>query len=1376
MAGTKITSTGVLYINGQQVENTFSNISRVTKKLESEFKKLTIGTEEWRKKAEEVKTARARLEEVRKEVNAISDAVDTSGNALTRFVDKLFNFGETFQGVFTGNIAASFFEDIVGNVEAVVDKLLEIADAMTDVEKTTGMTTDQVKELWDAFDEMDTRTSKLDRLKIAEVAGRLGVPLGQMKDFIVEIDKAYVALGDSFEGGLEAVVEQLGTIKGLFSTTKEMSYADAINQLGSAMNTLAAQGTASEGNISDFATRVGTLPDALKPSIDKVLGLGAAFEEAGIDAQIGSSGLSNFLTTAGENIGAFAVSMRMSTKDAQNLLNTKPEEFFLRFAQGMKGLSATETAKVLESLKLGSLEVQKAVGAAANSTDAFRKSMRIAGEEMEKASSLSDEFNKKNMNAPAIIDKIKNAWNDMFTSTNVINFFEPVIQGLGWITGVTREAGDGIKEFKERLELLAKLITVITVGIYSYTLAMKVLVAMKKQGAMFTAIEIALEKGLNAMYAIQRGSVLLLAAAKALLTGNITRATAAMRAFSIATKTNPIALLISLVVAATTAYFLFRKETEAGIVALNKYTAAAKVNGDIQKQIQKEEASAMGDLRKKTELYIAIIKDKNTSLEARKLAYEKLIAVYPQFKGTLDDEYRATEKLTTVYDKLVLKLKEASEVRAYQKLLDKAAEERVNAETARIDAEFKAKQEEIDNKRREATNKKRAEQAEKERKQIQGIGDKYDRQGIAIRQSMDYQELKADENQNLKKSKILENNAKLVEANILKRIASNKKLSEQILKQGTEEKSPDVGKNIAAPEKKKKEKDPKKDDSAAIKEADKANADLLKAQQTFSEEKLKIIEDSLIKEAATEANRRNTEQQNLKIENARILHEIADLEKKKEETKSKVAKEEYEKAAGVKRNVININNQIDIQQEQTHLFTMARLQENIDSIVFQRFVEMEQRRLDESRRKDEEEIIQITSLTDAKILLKNNEYLKLTETELQNIQTLEDAKAALREAADRKMNQAMLISLENQSNMLKENLKGLTGEAADKLKADLDALTLKITQLKSAIKTGEGTDDKKVKEESGAAKEKIDILGFSAKDWEGAFKNLDTTAGKLKAAQMGVQALANAFQAYSNLQQSLNDREMRKFDKNQSKKKKDLLKQLNEGYINQEEYHKQLELLDVQKANKEAEIAYKQAKAQKTVQIASAVSGTALGVIGALTMMPWTPANYALAAAVGILGAIQIATIAAQPLPERPSFYIGGHTGSGFGSPDTSGFKAAGIVHENEWVAPKWMLEDPKTANVIDYLESVRTGKTKPMADGGFASDNTETAGTPTSQNSSNDNVLQFTNVMRDVKYLLQYLKDNGVDAWIIEDAENGKKIKRMIKKIDIIENNAAGK
>lgn len=194
---------------------------------------------------------------------------------------------------------------------------------MADVQKTTGMTIQEVKKLWDEFDEMDTRTSKLDRLKISETAGRLGIPKEQIAEFTKEIDKVYVALGDSFQGGLEAVVSSVGKMKGLFKETVEQDYAVAINGIGSALNELAANGTASESNIADFTLRIGALPDALKPSIDKVMGLGAAFEESGVDSQIAASGYSNFMKVAGENLDKFAYSMNMSLEEAKELFKNK---------------------------------------------------------------------------------------------------------------------------------------------------------------------------------------------------------------------------------------------------------------------------------------------------------------------------------------------------------------------------------------------------------------------------------------------------------------------------------------------------------------------------------------------------------------------------------------------------------------------------------------------------------------------------------------------------------------------------------------------------------------------------------------------------------------------------------------------------------------------------------------------------------------------------------------------------------------------------------------------------------------------------------------------------------------------------------------------
>lgn len=42
---------------------------------------------------------------------------------------------------------------------------------------------------------------------------------------------------------------------------------------------------------------------------------------------------------------------------------------------------------------------------------------------------------------------------------------------------------------------------------------------------------------------------------------------------------------------------------------------------------------------------------------------------------------------------------------------------------------------------------------------------------------------------------------------------------------------------------------------------------------------------------------------------------------------------------------------------------------------------------------------------------------------------------------------------------------------------------------------------------------------------------------------------------------------------------------------------------------------------------------------------------------------------------------------------DSTGSKVEWVVHENEYVMPKWMVENPKYANVLGYLESERMRK-----------------------------------------------------------------------------------
>ena len=221
---------------------------------------------------------------------------------------------------------------VVLGFQKIIDYNGKLSDSQSDVQKTTGLTKKEVAELTKEFGILNTRTSRMDLLKIAEEGGRIGIAKNEIGDFVKVMNKANVALGDSFQGGPEQVASQLGKLKLLFKETKNIGVEKAYESIGSAINELGANGVATEVNIANFATRVGSLPDALKPSIEDALGLGAAFEESGIQAEVSGRAYSIFLGEASKNSAKFAEVMGISTQEVENLINTNPTEFFLQFS------------------------------------------------------------------------------------------------------------------------------------------------------------------------------------------------------------------------------------------------------------------------------------------------------------------------------------------------------------------------------------------------------------------------------------------------------------------------------------------------------------------------------------------------------------------------------------------------------------------------------------------------------------------------------------------------------------------------------------------------------------------------------------------------------------------------------------------------------------------------------------------------------------------------------------------------------------------------------------------------------------------------------------------------------------------------------------
>lgn len=1391
MAKQQINSQVVLDVKDKGVKDSFTYINKEVRKLIKELKNLPVGTEEFNNKAKELAEAREQFNRVKTEIDKVNGKLKESEGFWGRLQNKISGFGLTFSDIAAGLVGIK--------VGQTAQDLLKISDAMADVRKTTGLALDEVKNLWDAFDEMDTRTSKMDRLKIAEVGGRLGVPKEELKSFVQEVDKAYVALGDSFEGGLENVVDSLGKIKGLFNDTKGKDYATAINEVGSALNELAAAGTASEGNISDFALRVGALPDSVKPSASAVLGLGAAFEESGIDSQIAASGFSNFIKVAGENIESFAKSMQISVEEAKKLYNEKPEEFFLRFAKGMKGVEGTQAIKIFDSLKINSLEVQKAVGAAANRTEAFSEALKRSKNAMEDANSLNKEFAVKNNNSAAIVDKLKNAFDNLFTKSNILNFFDGLIGAIGWITGASASASDGVNELKNRMKLAWDILKVITVAILGYNASL-IIARVSEEGLTKAKwLSVVADKANLAYLFLKRTATMLYQVTLGLLTFNLERVTEATKAFNVATKANPLGIIITLAVTAYTAYKTLASETKILTDNTKEFNEALEAeNQAIGKEIS--------DLK----ILYNTATDTNKSYNERLDAVHKLQENYPSYFGNIKDEIIMNGKAQSSYEALTTSIRASARARAAQAILDKREAERIPKEEE-LKKEIEVVQTEINYVSKIKWNNDKYKRNEKVI-----LDDTFGTYGVdehgVSNALLVYPEIKLNElTEKLakldKKRKKLQKEWNEKDKYVMGIFDENKKIAKQYEddKENAGKNKTTGGTNIEVPDTKKSktktktktnnEKDHSLENSEnerkkSLEDLSKYDKLRLDLERKYQDEKAIIVAESKEKEKDDEKTRHDRELENIQLENNEKLREIkkinediAKLEKEKSKTKNPKAKKNYSEAIDNKKKEIAIineliakNNNIKEQMEQTHQFRLKKIDEKYAMQEIEQKLEKNRRDTDRKIRKRENKIQQITTMEEAEFALSRLSYLKLTDQELKGIKTLEDAKKALREDANREALAMQLKMLEDEKELLEKHLKSLTGEEAEKLKAYLSEIEGRMLQVKGALQNGNENNQKKVQDEKDTAKGKVDLLGFSAEEWEDTFKKLDTTAEKINAVSVAVKAMSNAFSQYAEYQKSLNERDLRNFTRYQERKKKALVKQLNEGYINQEQYAKSLEELERERLNKESEMQYKEAKMQKVIRIADAISATALGVANSLKV--GGPVGIVLASLVGALGAVQVGIISSQPLPEKQSYATGGYTGNGYGQPDASGYRPAGIVHEGEYVTPKWMLQNPVVADTISWMESIRTGRAKEpsyssngYSEGGLVNyTNSASANMGVSGGNQAETNQQMEPLLQDLRSLISDLKREGVSAYMVADAENGKQIRQAIKSFEKIQ------
>ncbi|MCK8492879.1 phage tail tape measure protein [Spirosoma sp. RP8] len=412
------------------------------KQLNREIKDLTPGTEAYIKKAEQITEVNTVLSNHRQTVRGVNEEVEKQPSLWERAKSTAAGYLAAFGATELLERAFSFVQD-------GIKKALALNDMMAGVAKATGQSAEEVNQLSKEIDKIDTRSSKESLMTIAQIGGQLGVANNELLGFVKSVDMANVALGDEFAGGAEEVSSKLGGLQKLFKETKDLEAGEAINKIGSAINELGADGAATGPVIADFTARMGQLGN-LSPQISQTMGLGAAFQELGLSAEISAGGLSNILLTAAKDTATFAQQLNMSEDAFKKLINTNPNEFLLQLAAKFKDVPADQLAKRLDDLGIKSQEATKVMSLLSGQTDIVRQKQDLANKAMTEGTSLQKEFNTVNSNAAAEYEKSQKAV--ALIATEIGQALLPAItkgaQGLVAFVNVVRAIPEFVSENK----------------------------------------------------------------------------------------------------------------------------------------------------------------------------------------------------------------------------------------------------------------------------------------------------------------------------------------------------------------------------------------------------------------------------------------------------------------------------------------------------------------------------------------------------------------------------------------------------------------------------------------------------------------------------------------------------------------------------------------------------------------------------------------------------------------------------------------------------------------------------------------------------------------------------------------------------------------
>ena len=602
--------------------STYKELKSTRSILRKELEKETRGTEQYTAKLKTLTAVQKELGIAQKEMTGRLGAQGTVMSRLTAGFNKYFGIATTFVAGITG---------ISFTLRKLSQDAAEMDDTYSDVMKTTGLAKDEVLDLNESLKKMDTRTSREQLNLLARDAGKLNITTKKdIIEFVEAADQIQVALGEDLG---EGAIREVGKMSDVFTrSTKEfegLGLKEKMLAVGSAINEIGASSSANEQYLVQFTGRLGGVATQAGIGIDKIMGFASALDQDMQTVEMSATALQQLIMKIMGEPSKFAEIAGMEVSAFTDLLKNDANEAVLTVLRSLNEKGGfQELIPIFEGMKLSGTRTVGVLSSLAGSIDKVEEAQSLANKSMVEATSLTDEFNIKNNNAAAELEKRKKAFKD--AAEDLGKRLNPaLLRGTSLMSNMVRLLPSILDFFGKYGKYIFYLVTAYA----AYNVGLKLATLWE------TKLKVALSLS-NIQFIIQYGLMIAGRIAVAaynivvgLLTGNLTKVRAAWKALNAAMATNPIGLIA---VAATAAV--------AGIVKLvqwlNRTTDATKAIREATKQFNSELAS---ETREANQLFEALRKtnpESKTHLDIKK----QIISKYGDYlQGLVDEKGNITD-------------------------------------------------------------------------------------------------------------------------------------------------------------------------------------------------------------------------------------------------------------------------------------------------------------------------------------------------------------------------------------------------------------------------------------------------------------------------------------------------------------------------------------------------------------------------------------------------------------------------------------------------------------------------------------------------------------------------------------------------------------